>query len=80
MNWNEIFEPPTLVFLVGALIAIVAIISHHARLAAQHEASTELARSMVERGIPANEIERVLAALASGADPQARVVREMKRA
>ncbi len=80
MNWNEIFEPPTLVFLVGALIAIVAIISHHARHAAQHLASTELARSMVERGIPAHEIERVLAGLASGADPQARVVREMKRA
>ncbi len=80
MNWNEIFEPPTLVFLVGALIAIVAIISHHARHAAQHQASTELARNMVERGIHANEIERVLAGLASGADPQARVVREMKRA
>ncbi len=80
MNWNEIFEPPTLVVLVGALIALVAIISHHARHAAQHLASTELARSMVERGIPANEIERVLAGLASGADPQARAVREMKRA
>jgi len=88
MDWTRLieaaFEPKTAVFVFLTIVASVAIISGvgyalvHLRGANDLKHRTlELKEQMLERGLSADEIERVLSAGASGYDPIESVTRDL---
>ena len=59
-DWEELLEMPTLLFLVGGVIAIVAIVAYHWREAQRAAGDARLKEQMIQRGFSAAEIERVI--------------------
>ena len=57
-----LLKPEILLFLVGGLVAIVAIVGHYATAHARTRAEKELKVQMLEMGMPIEDIERVLLA------------------
>ena len=62
MDWDRILQPDVLVLVLAFSIPIVAIIGNFWYQAAKTRSENELKRSMVEQGMSAEEIERVIAA------------------
>ena len=62
MNFDKLFDPGVLVFVVGGLIAIVAIVSVCVSAYAKDRGERELKQIMLEQGKSVEEIERVLLA------------------
>ena len=65
-DWNALFDLPKIVFLAGAIIALGAIIAPQWRKVVQSRNETRLKEKMIERGFPADEIERVTRVEANG--------------
>ena len=61
-DWNSLFRPEIAVPLGGCLIAIVAIVGGLWSKTVKSNRIAELKRAMIERGMSADEIERVIAA------------------
>ncbi len=59
-NWDTLFEHDILVPLAGCAIGMVAVIGYFWTRAVRAKAEAELKRSMIERGMSAEEIERVI--------------------
>jgi hypothetical protein len=69
--WQALFRHEDAAFffvLMGmfALIVTVAIVAHVWEQLARHQTDADLKRSMIERGMSADEIERVLKAKSGG--------------
>ena len=60
--WESIFHIPQLPIIMGCLIPIVAIIGHFWYEAQKNKNDNDLKRRMLERGMSAEEIERVISA------------------
>ena len=72
MDWEKLLEPEVLSVALAFLTGMVAIVSGFAYLALKNRSETELKRIMIERGLSADEIERVLAAGSTRAIPSSR--------
>lgn len=55
-----------LVVFIGSMVGVVSTIAAQIRLYATHRADVNLKREMVERGLSAEEIERIIAAKSPG--------------
>ena len=62
MNFDKLFDPGVLVFVVGGLIAIVAIVCGSVIVYTKGRGERELKQMMLEQGKSVEEIERVLLA------------------
>ena len=62
MSLEKLFDPQVLVFLIGGLVAIVAIVGYYLHDYAKGRAENELKQTMLKQGKSAEEIERVLRA------------------
>ena len=51
-----------LVVFIGSMVGVISTIASQIRLYATHRADVNLKREMVERGLSAEEIERIIAA------------------
>ena len=60
--WDSIFRIPQLPIIMGCLIPIVAIIGNVWYKAQKDKQDHDLKRRMLERGMSAEEIERVISA------------------
>ncbi len=60
--WESIFRLPQLPIIMGCLIPIVAIVGNFWYKAHKHKNDHDLKRRMLERGMSAEEIERVISA------------------
>ena len=59
--WEKIFSSPdTLVLVLAFSIPIIAVVGHYWHEIVKNRSNTELKRSMLERGMSAQEIEQVL--------------------
>ncbi len=71
LPWRDLFEMPQIAIimgcLVGLLIPIAGIIAFYWYKAHKVRSENELKRTMVDRGLSADEIERIIAA--QGKDP-----------
>ncbi len=67
MDWDRILRADVLAIIMGCTVAIVAIVAHYWHQNAKSQSESELKRSMIERGMTVDEIERVIAA-SSGTD------------
>lgn len=61
-DWSRLLRMPTLVFVVGGVIAVFAIVLPQWRRVREVEAASRLKQKMIDRGFSADEIERVLKA------------------
>ena len=59
-DWGELLEMPTLIFLVGGVIAVTAIVATQWRQAQKTSDNARLKEQMIQRGFSADEIERVI--------------------
>ncbi|MCZ6793018.1 MAG: hypothetical protein O7J95_05320 [Planctomycetota bacterium] len=62
MNWDKVLRPEILVFVVGGLIAIVAIVSSAMKSFATAKLETRLKERLLDQGMSVDEIERILLA------------------
>ena len=62
MNWDKVLRPEILVFVVGGLIAIVAIVSSAMKSFAKAKLETRLKERLLDQGMSVDEIERILLA------------------
>ncbi len=62
MDLDKLLDPGVLVFVVGGLIAIVAIVAYYLNDYAKGRGEKELKQMMLEQGKSVEEIERVLLA------------------
>ena len=62
MNFDKLLDPAVLVFVVGGLVAIVAIVGLCVNVYAKDRGERELKQMMLEQGKSVEEIERVLLA------------------
>ena len=62
MSFDQLLNPAVLIFLVGGLVAIVAIVGYYLHDYAKGRAENELKQTMLGQGKSAEEIERVLRA------------------
>ncbi len=60
--WHKIFNMPQFLFVIGGLIAISAIIATNWYKAQKLQSENSLKRTLAERGMSADEIERIIAA------------------
>ena len=60
--WELILKMPTILFIVGGLIAIAAIICSFWYKVEKARSDKDLKLSMLQRGMSAEEIERVISA------------------
>ena len=67
-NWGQLLDPGTLVFVMGGVVAVSAIVFPQWRRVRHTEAATRLKHKMIDRGFSADEIERVLNAGEDGED------------
>ena len=67
IDWDRVFDPPVIVFIVGAIVAVAAIVAPQWRKAAKASEDARLKEQMIQRGFSADEIERVIRA---GADEE----------
>ncbi len=65
LDWSRVLQPEVLSIFLGCSIAIIAIIGHYLCSALKTKSENDLKQSMVERGMSAEEIERVLSARSS---------------
>jgi SOS response regulatory protein OraA/RecX len=65
IDWNRILEPPVVMFIVAAIIAVAAIVAPQWRRSVKASEDARLKEQMIQRGFSADEIERVIRA---GAD------------
>ncbi len=65
--WESFFRIPQLPIIMGCLIPITAILGSFWYKAQKHKNNNDLKRRMLERGMSAEEIERVISA---GDDPK----------
>jgi hypothetical protein len=65
IDWNRMLDPPVIVFIVGAIIVVAAIVAPQWRQAAKASEDARLKEQMIQRGFSVEEIERVIRA---GAD------------
>ena len=63
--WELVLQMPQIVVIMGFLVPIVAIIATFWYKALKVRSENDLKRSMVDRGMSPDEIERVIAARAS---------------
>ncbi len=63
--WELIFRMPQIAVIMGCLIPIVGIISGYWYKAQKVRAEHDLKRMLAERGMSADEIERIVAARSS---------------
>lgn len=77
MNWDRFFNPAVIGIIMGCGIPIVAIICSYWHSVAKTRSDHELKRSMIERGMSADEIERVLAASSGGTATSRETARRM---
>ena len=65
-GWQTIFEMPqvaiTATMMMACVIAVAGIVAYYWHLNQKTHAEVELKHTMIERGMSADEIERVLAA------------------
>ncbi len=59
---ESIFDVPQLAIIMGCLIPISAILGYFWHLTQKNKQNNDLKQSMVERGMSAEEIERVISA------------------
>ena len=71
LRGNEEILVPVTVFGVGLIIAITAIVGHYWRRERQAGYDAELKRTMLERGMSAEDIERVIRATGTTEDDSA---------
>ena len=64
--WEFVFSMPQIAVIMGCLIPIVAILGSFWYKAQQVRSENELKRTLVERGMTVEEIERVIAVKQSG--------------
>ena len=62
--WHKIFEMPQIIFVVGGLIAMATIIGSFWYKAQKLQSENALKQTLAERGLSADEIERIIAAQA----------------
>ncbi|RIK68536.1 MAG: hypothetical protein DCC65_02775 [Planctomycetota bacterium] len=62
VNWNALFRVENIAIIMGCLIAIVTSVSMAWRSIEKTRSENALKRSLVDRGMGADEIERILAA------------------
>ena len=62
--WHKIFEMPQILFIIGCLIALAAILGSFWYKAQKLQSENALKRMLAERGLSADEIERIIAAQA----------------
>lgn len=62
--WHKIFGMPQIAVIMGCLIPITGIIASYWYKAQKLRSEHELKRTLAERGMPADEIERIIAAQA----------------
>ncbi len=62
--WQVIFGMPQIAIIMGCLIPIVSVISSYWYKAQKVRSEHELKRKLVDRGLSADEIERIMAAQA----------------
>ena len=60
--WESIFRIPQLPIIMGCLIPISAILGYFWHSTQKNKQNNDLKQSMVERGMSAEEIERVISA------------------
>ncbi len=60
--WESIFRIPQLPIIMGCLIPISAILGYFWYSTQKNKQNNDLKKSMVERGMSAEEIERVISA------------------
>ncbi len=65
-SWDDVLRPETVMWLAIALMAVVPTIAVIWGAVKKSKYENELKQSMVERGMSADEIERVLAASSKG--------------
>ena len=68
--WSMVFRIPQLPIILGCLIPIVAIIASAWYKVQRVRSETELKRTLVERGMSVEQIERVIAARAKPEDEE----------
>ena len=61
-SWQQLLEMPQLVIILVFLLPIVGIIAFYWYKAQEVRSRNELKRTLVDRGLSADEIERILAA------------------
>jgi len=66
VNSGSPFGMIVMVVLIGSLVGVISTIASQIRLYATHRADANLKREMVERGLSAEEIERIIAAKSPG--------------
>ncbi len=62
--WHKIFGMPQIAIIMGRLIPIVGIIASYWYKAEKLRSENALKRTLAERGLSADEIERIIAAQA----------------
>ena len=65
LDWSRVLQPEVLSILLGCSIVIIAILGYYLCSALKTKSENDLKQSMVERGMSAEEIERVLSARSS---------------
>ena len=60
--WESVFRMPQIAVIMGCLIPIAAILGNFWYKAKKDKQDNDLKRSMLERGMSAEEIERVISA------------------
>jgi len=66
--WARMMEMPQIAIIMGSLIPIVGLIANFWYRAHKVQSENQLKRTLVERGMSADEIERVIAARTEDAD------------
>ncbi len=61
-DWNQLLQMPNIAVVMGCLIPIAGSIAMAWRSIEKTKSENALKRSLVERGMSADEIERILAA------------------
>ena len=69
--WNQLFALPQVAIIMACLIPIVAVIAYYWHMTQKVHSENDLKRTMVERGLPTSEIERVIRATAGQSDRHA---------
>ncbi|MBU1984862.1 MAG: hypothetical protein ABII12_06140 [Planctomycetota bacterium] len=66
--WHGLFEVPQIAIVMGCLVPIAGVIAYYWYMAQKVRSENELKRTLVDRGLSAAEIERILTA--HGKDPR----------
>ena len=58
--WHKLFNIPQVIFAIGGLVAIAAIIASQWYKVQKLQSENRLKRTLAERGMSADEIERII--------------------